>query len=169
MKKQFHNLLLLCLLAGACTDSGKQQEKVAENTVPTEQTAQKVNNGTIFHDLTLGEAIEKAKQEGKYVFIDCHTQSCGPCRQMKKTVFPNKDCGEYMNSDFICITKDIEGEEEDVKYLKEKYKLTIFPTYLILDKDSTLLCELNGAILDPGRFIESVRSSLSEAISKQNP
>lgn len=167
MKKQFHKLLLLGLLACACTGPGKQQEKVAENTVPAEQTVQKVNNGTLFHDLTLGEAIEKAKLESKYVFIDCHTKSCGPCRQMKKIVFPNKDCGEYMNHNFICISKDMEGESEDTKYLNEKHKLAIFPTYLIIDKDSTLLCEINGAILDAGRFIETIKSQLSEALSKK--
>ena len=167
MKKQFHKILLLGLLACSCTGTGNQQESRTENTAPVEQTVQKTNNGTIFHDLTFGEAVEKAKQENKYVFIDCHTQSCGPCRQMKKVVFPNKDCGEYMNSNFICIAKDMGGDAEDVKYLNEKYKPAIFPTYLIIDKDSTLLCELNGAILDSGRFIETVRSALSESLSKK--
>ena len=35
---------------------------------------------TNFQKLTLNEACEKAKAEGKMVFVDLYTSWCGPCK-----------------------------------------------------------------------------------------
>lgn len=35
---------------------------------------------TNFQELSLEKALEKAKGEGKMVFIDCYTSWCGPCK-----------------------------------------------------------------------------------------
>ena len=37
---------------------------------------------TSFQELTLEKALEQAKVENKYVFIDCYTSWCGPCKMM---------------------------------------------------------------------------------------
>ena len=37
---------------------------------------------TNFQKLTLNEACEKAKAEGKMVFVDLYTSWCGPCKVM---------------------------------------------------------------------------------------
>ena len=37
---------------------------------------------TNFQELTLAKALEKAKIENKYVFVDCYTSWCGPCKMM---------------------------------------------------------------------------------------
>ncbi len=164
MKRQIHTMLVIAFVMCSCTSSVKQQQEQ----VPTADTVtvQVKNEGTVFHDITFGEAIEKAKQDGKEIFIDCYTQECGPCRQMSKQVFPQKECGEYMNANFICLKKDMQQDAEDVKYLNDKYNLKISPTFLVIDSDSTLICSLSGAILDTGRFIETVRSAISEAKAK---
>ncbi|MBQ2878421.1 MAG: DUF255 domain-containing protein [Bacteroidaceae bacterium] len=170
MKRQIHKMLLIAFVVCSCTGSAKQQQEQAQTpdtTVAQVQKEQK-KEGTVFHELTLGEAMEKAKQEGKDVFIDCYTQSCAPCRQMTKLVFPQKECGDYLNANFICIKKDMQQDAEDVKYLNEKYKLAIFPTYLILHNDSTHVTSVSGAILDAGRFVETLRSSIIEAEAKAN-
>lgn len=170
MKRQIHKMLLIAFVVCSCTGSAKQQQEQAQtpDTTVTQVQKEQKTEGTVFHELTLGDAIEKAKQEGKDVFIDCYTQSCAPCRQMVKLVFPQKECGDYLNANFICIKKDMQQDAEDVKYLNEKYKLAIFPTYLILKNDSTHVTSISGAILDAGRFVETLRSSIIEAEAKAN-
>ncbi len=34
--------------------------------------------------MTWNEIKQKAKQENKYLFLDCYTTWCGPCREMDK-------------------------------------------------------------------------------------
>ena len=57
---------------------------------------------TSFQGLTLEKALEQAKVENKYVFIDCYTSWCGPCKMMAEKILPLKEVGEYMNGKFVC-------------------------------------------------------------------
>ena len=43
-------------------------------------------------------ALEKAKQEGKMLFVDFYVDWCGPCKMMAKDVFPQKQVGDYFNA-----------------------------------------------------------------------
>ena len=52
---------------------------------------------TNFQELNFGKALEKAKGEGKMVFIDCYTSWCGPCKIMAKEVLPLKEVGNFLN------------------------------------------------------------------------
>ena len=38
--------------------------------------------GVNFQELSLAKALEKAKGENKYVFVDCYTSWCGPCKMV---------------------------------------------------------------------------------------
>lgn len=62
--------------------------------------------GILFHDLTLPEAGAKAAEEGKLVFVDCYTPSCGPCKYMARHIFPMDSCGVFMNPRFVSVMKD---------------------------------------------------------------
>ena len=37
---------------------------------------------TNFQDISFSEALKKAKEENKMVFVDCYTSWCGPCKYM---------------------------------------------------------------------------------------
>lgn len=57
-----------------------------------------VGQGVLFEDMTTEQAVEKAKAEDKYVFVDVYTNWCGPCKMMDNQVFPMKEVGDYFNS-----------------------------------------------------------------------
>ncbi len=100
--------------------------------------------GIFFQNLTLEEALTKADSLGYKVFIDCYTQTCGPCKMMAKHVFPMKECGDYFNSRFISLMRDMEvGEGIDIA---KEYNVRFYPTYLILNPDGSLYCSWTGAI-----------------------
>lgn len=66
---------------------------------------------TSFQELTLEKALEQAKVENKYVFVDCYTSWCGPCKMMAEKILPLKEVGEYMNGKFVCVKFDMEKGE----------------------------------------------------------
>ena len=108
--------------------------------------------GTVFYDLTLEQALEKAKAEGKYVMIDFHTETCGPCRVMERDVFPKPECGEYINKRFVPIM--INGEDDGVgTEIAQKYQVFIFPTYMIMSPDGFKEGEVLGAEYDIDKFL----------------
>jgi thiol-disulfide isomerase/thioredoxin len=74
MKKVFVLFMLLPFLAQAQTDTGVHFE----------------------HNLSWTAIQAKAKAENKYIFMDCFTTWCGPCKYMSTTIFPQKESGDYI-------------------------------------------------------------------------
>ena len=132
------------------------------NPKDTEQTADVAietieKQGTVFFDLTFEKALEKAKAENKFVLANFHTKTCGPCRKMEKTVFPDPVCGEYINKNFVPII--IDGEDNGIgEEIAKKYKIFIFPTYLILQPDGFKEGEISGAEFDIDKFLDMLKS-----------
>lgn len=81
--------------------------------------------GIQFRDMSLPEAQVAAGKEGKLVFVDCYTPSCGPCKFMARHIFPMDSCGEYMNPRFVSVMKDLEAEGNT--YIAKKYNVRIYP------------------------------------------
>src|SRR5205085_10762014 len=64
---------------------------------------------------TFNEALAKAKEQNKLLFIDCFTTWCGPCKLMDAHVFTNDSVFNYFNSKFVCYRSDMEkGEGIDI-------------------------------------------------------
>jgi thiol-disulfide isomerase/thioredoxin len=63
------------------------------------QAPGQVDTGVQFeHNLSWTAIQAKAKAENKYIFMDCFTTWCGPCRFMSTKIFPQKESGDYMIS-----------------------------------------------------------------------
>lgn len=89
------------------------------------------------------EVLERAKRDGKLVFMDCYTSWCGPCRMMSSVVFTREDVGNAFNPYFVSFKVDMEkGEGID---LARTYNVHVFPTMLILDTDGRLVHRFAGA------------------------
>ena len=50
-------------------------------------------------------ALEKAKQEGKMLFVDFYVDWCGPCKRLAKDVFTLEAVGNYFNEKFVLIKR----------------------------------------------------------------
>ena len=55
------------------------------------------------HNTTWQKILAKAKAEKKYIFVDCFTTWCGPCKQMSANIFPLKEVGDFYNKNFINV------------------------------------------------------------------
>lgn len=115
---------------------------------------------TDFQNLTLEKAFEKAKAEDKYVFVDCYTSWCGPCKMMSEKILPLKEVGEFMNERFVSVKFDMEkGEGRDIA---KKFRVTSYPTFLVLKTDGSLLHRVIGGTRTGEEFIKKVEEGLNE-------
>lgn len=151
----FIALMTICA-CGNTKPNTQEPAPVVEDTIEVVK-----EQGTVFFDITLEEALEKAKAEEKLVFVNFHINTCGPCKKMEKTVFPTTECGEYVNERFIPIMLD--GEDDGVgTSIAKKYQIFIYPTYLILTPDGRKEGEISGAEFDINKFLDKLRTIMHE-------
>ena len=110
--------------------------------------------GIQFSRLPFAEALKKAGQEKKLIFIDCYTTWCGPCKMMSEQVFTLKHIGDFFNEHFVNLKVDMEkGEGPD---LQKRYAVNAFPTMMLLDAEGRVVYKMVGAS-DPRGFMEKIR------------
>ncbi|MCT4616089.1 MAG: thioredoxin family protein [Marinifilaceae bacterium] len=87
--------------------------------------------------------LSMAKKQNKLIFIDCYTAWCGPCKMLAKKVFTQDKVADYMNQNFINFKCDMEKGEGPK--LKEKFKVTAFPTLLLVNSKQEVVHRIVGA------------------------
>ncbi|MCD7963811.1 MAG: thioredoxin family protein [Rikenellaceae bacterium] len=100
------------------------------------------------------EAKSQAAKEDKLIFVDIYTTWCGPCKTMSEKIFPQKEVGDYFNSNFINVKFDAE-RGEGIQVAKN-YNVTAYPTFLILDKEGKEVGRVVGAKTPAEVFIKDV-------------
>ncbi|MDE5668830.1 MAG: thioredoxin family protein [Duncaniella sp.] len=111
------------------------------------------------HEARLQEAIDKAKKEGKMVFLDCYTSWCGPCKMMANKIFPTQEVGAFMNPKFVSIKIDMEkGEGPEIA---ERLQINAYPTYVIFNNDGTEAARFVGGG-DAQNFIKRVNDNIGD-------
>lgn len=99
--------------------------------------------------LSWEQVKEKAKQENKYIFLDCYATWCAPCKKMDKEIYPNDTVGNFMNQHFISIKVQLDStknDDEEIKkwyaaarLIEKQYGIRSLPTYLFFSPDGKLL------------------------------
>jgi thioredoxin-related protein len=112
----------------------------------------------------------KAKEENKYIFMDCYASWCAPCKYMDSEVYSNDSIGFYVNEKFISVKikmdtiiandgKNQEGAYNDSYLIQKKYKITAFPSYLFFSPNGVILHKEIGA-KNREEFIAVIANSL---------
>ena len=112
--------------------------------------------GIHFEDGVSWSAIQaKAKAENKYIFMDCYTSWCGPCKYMATQVFPQEASGKYFNDKFISVSVQLDTSKADNAAVKswyadahalaEQYHVRAYPTFLIFAPDGHPVHRLVGS------------------------
>lgn len=87
--------------------------------------------GIDFYKGSFEEALAKAEEEGKPVFVDFYATWCAPCKALKRTSFKDSDVGDYYNKNFINVSIDAESKEG--KNIARYYGVGSYPTMIITD------------------------------------
>jgi len=99
--------------------------------------------GIEFFDGTYEEALTKATEENKLVFVDAYAVWCGPCKRMSNQVFPREDVGEFFNENFVNLKLDMERGEG--KKFGRIFPVSSYPTLLFIAADGELVQRVIGA------------------------
>ncbi len=113
--------------------------------------------------LTWEQIKQKAKTENKYIFVDCYTTWCAPCKAMEKNVYPLKNVGDFYNDKFISVKAQMDTSKNDGEYVKKwyadadliesEYQIHAYPTFLYLSPEAKLLHKYSGGLEENG-FIQ---------------
>jgi thioredoxin-related protein len=88
---------------------------------------------------------DSAKTEHKYIFVDCYTTWCRPCKMMEQQTYPVKEVGDAYNHDFICVKLQMDKTAKDndtvkawyatAEGLQSSYHINAFPSFLFFDEN----------------------------------
>ena len=106
------------------------------------------------HGLSWNEVQAKAKTENKYIFMDCFTTWCGPCKYMSAKIFPQPEVGEFFNKNFISVEVQMDKTAadnelvkkwyDDAKAIADQYGIAAYPTFLYFSPDGKLVHRVVG-------------------------
>ena len=121
------------------------------------------SQGINFFKGTFDEALAKAKQENKLVFVDFYATWCGPCKQMVEKVFTDEEVGKYMNEKFVCMQIDVEKEGWQ-KETAGTFNVTVLPTLIFFKADASVVSRLAGA-REKADFLNAAKVVCGEQLS----
>ncbi|WP_343563265.1 thioredoxin fold domain-containing protein [Sphingobacterium sp.] len=121
------------------------------------------------HGLNWNQIKEKAAKENKFIFVDCFTTWCGPCKYMTSTIFPQAKVGDFFNAKFINAKIQMDKTKADNEEVKswyseadrfaKEYKVVAYPTFLIFDSKGNLVHRIVGGG-DADGFIAKAQKAL---------
>ncbi|MEA9412541.1 thioredoxin family protein [Flavobacterium sp. PL02] len=112
----------------------------------------------VHDDITYKDALVKAKQENKPVFIMLYATWCPHCNAMKNSTFQDAMVMAFLKDNYICVWKDIDKEEGLA--LKTKFDTKSLPSFLIVDANETVLYNLKGEI-KTADFLNEIKNALN--------
>ena len=140
MKKIFLGVLAVGIISLAFTTSTEKEIVKAKIIISAEKV-----NGIKFFKGTWEQALEKAKDENKLIFLDAYASWCGPCKTMAATTFKNKEVGEFFNKNFINFKMDMEKHKQG-RRLSQKYKLRAYPTLFFINSNENIVHKTVGGL-----------------------
>jgi thiol-disulfide isomerase/thioredoxin len=106
---------------------------------------------------------EKAKAEGKLIFMDCFTTWCGPCKRLSAQTFPDAAVGSFFNQNFINVKMDMEkGEGPEIA---ARFGVRAYPTLLWIDANGNVKHRAMG-YMDPNGLLEQARTAADQSVEK---
>ena len=90
----------------------------------------------VVHEIKTSRELDRFLKEHEFILVYCGLTHCAPCRVVYPKLEKLKD--KYVNISFCKINMDFLDDECE-SYIKEKLKLTKFPSFTLIN---------NGIILD---------------------
>lgn len=90
------------------------------------------------------EALNKARVEGKLVFLDFSAKWCTPCLYMEETTFKDNRVANKLSDRYIAVKVDV--DKSMGKQVKKEFGVKYLPTMLIIDANGSTLKKIEQTI-----------------------
>lgn len=116
-----------------------------------------------FPKLGFDAACEKAKAEGKFVFVKCYASWCRSCMSHPRLLVANEDVRTYLHDRYVCVGLDI--KEVEGKIFSERFAVKGHPAYMVLSTDGRLLYRKTGLPGFNWAFVREMERQVNESIA----
>ncbi|MFT5465566.1 MAG: thioredoxin-related protein [Verrucomicrobiales bacterium] len=141
--------------AAASAFSEADQKFIVEAAAKAEAEAKQsaaAGNAVFKWEDDLEKAQERAKAEGKPIFLDfTGSDWCGYCIQLKEQIFDQREFKEFAKENLVLMEVDFPRRTslsrsitKQNQELQGKYKVTGFPTVILLSPDGEILLRQSG-------------------------
>ncbi|MBS2101034.1 thioredoxin family protein [Carboxylicivirga linearis] len=90
-----------------------------------------------YNENNVAEAVEKANNQDKLLFIVCCAQWCRPCKELTKDYFPLKEFGDFYNPRFINVYLDMDTPMG--QRFKKAYNVGLYPTMFFINSNGDIV------------------------------
>jgi len=147
----FIMLGLISIMALSCKSQVQTVEYLNDEQTSDDYSVSFIENGSI------SLLMETAKAENKIIFLDFYADWCGPCKQMDREVFQDKQIGDFFNENFINFK--VNGDRGSGRELANLYDVKGYPTVVFIDPKGVVLSRQVGLI-----FQEQLMSLAEQSI-----
>jgi thiol:disulfide interchange protein DsbD len=113
-------------------------------------------------------ALERAKSEGKLVFVNFTGYACTNCHWMKANMFTRPEIAAAMRG-FVLVELYTDGTDqpslENQKLQETRYRTVSIPQYAIVSPDERILASFVGVTRDTQEFLRFLRTPAPNAIT----
>jgi thiol-disulfide isomerase/thioredoxin len=130
--------------------------------VPSPQPAPQRHSdapGIQWFDGDIAAAFDSAKQAGKPVLLYWGAIWCPPCQQLKATVFSRPD---FIAKSQLFVSVYLDGDDPGAQRWGETFKVTGYPTMLVLDANQRELQRIAGG-MDLGEYPAVLDAALADS------
>lgn len=110
------------------------------------------------------KVLKKAQKKDKFIFVDCYTTWCGPCKLMDKKVFVDEKVADFYNDNYISYKIDMESPEG--LQFAQYFLASVYPTFYFLDSEGNTLYKTAG-YHDPEKFLALGTQAMKEDVKKK--
>ena len=135
-------IILAAALTGLAFVAIPHKNKVETNIQNNNLKETSKTQGVIFQNITFNEALKKAKDENKLIFMNVYAVWCGPCKMLKNTTFKSAQVADLLNKNFINL--DIDAEKGEGIELAERYNVEAHPLMLLIDANGKVIKSILG-------------------------
>ncbi len=109
-----------------------------------------------FSDLGFDAACKLAADRKKILVVDFFTTWCGPCKKLDKVTWHDEKVVAWLKENAVALKIDAEAQEA----LATKYRVSAYPTVLLLRADGTEIDRLVG-YREPAEFLHDAGEALA--------
>lgn len=121
------------------------------------------STGIQFFEGSWEEALQKAKDEDKAIFLDVFASWCGPCKLLKNETFPDAKTGKYFNENFINVSLD--GEKGEGISLARELGVRAYPSLFIVNANGQAVLYYAG-YLGANDLVEFGKAGIQKTIAE---